>query len=150
MKKRKIDSLQGIGTLELWTKILRTKEKKQELVPEVWTTYRWITEYLTRTTAEWEDMKNKRIAEESTRMETWENKTTAQKIAICIEEQEQISMEKNRILTSIQENLLSDGRTTINMATKDDGGRIPETLPENNSEGKIQRTIPKTSTTKAA
>ena len=36
------------------------------------------------------------------------------------------------------------------MATKDDGGRIPETLPENNSEGKIQRTIPKTSTTKAA
>ena len=54
---------------------MENKTKKQDLLAEVWTTYRWITEYLTTTMNEWEEMKNLRTKQEKERIGNWEMKT---------------------------------------------------------------------------
>ena len=65
------------------------KKKKQELIADTWATYHWITDYLTRTTQEWEIMKQQRELEEQTRITTWDNKTRQEKIK-CLQEQEEL------------------------------------------------------------
>ena len=65
------------------------KKKKQELIADTWATYRWITDYLTRTTQEWEIMKQQTELEEQTRITTWDNKTRQEKIK-CLQEQEEL------------------------------------------------------------
>ena len=54
--------------------------KKKEILSEIWATFRWITEYLTLTTYEWEIEKQEREQEEKMRLENWNKLTRAQKI----------------------------------------------------------------------
>ena len=54
--------------------------KKQKLLAEIWTTYRWITEYLLETTTAWELEKNNRIEQHKKRLEDWNNRTRREKI----------------------------------------------------------------------
>ena len=58
----------------------KNKNKKQELLAEVWATYRWITDYLTNTTLEWEKLKEQREQEEKFRLDKWEQQTRKEKI----------------------------------------------------------------------
>ena len=54
------------------------KEKKQAILSEVWTTYRWIKEYLT--TEDWEIKKTRREQEQQTQLQEWISMTRAEKI----------------------------------------------------------------------
>ena len=62
------------------------KAKKQEVLAEVWTTYRWITEYLVRTTEDWEKEKIRRDKEQQERLQDWNSMTRAEKIKNIITE----------------------------------------------------------------
>ena len=53
---------------------------KKEILAEIWATLRWITEYLTLTTQEWEIETQEREQEEKIRLENWNKLTRAQKI----------------------------------------------------------------------
>ena len=67
-KKRLLSREKNIRTsIKNW----ENKTKKQDLLAEVWTTYRWITEYLITTTEEWENKKELRTAEEQARIKNW-------------------------------------------------------------------------------
>ena len=113
------------------------KNKKQELLAEVWTTYRWITEYLTKTTEEWENKKKKRLEEETARLETWENKTRAQKIETCRRDQQEILLEVESILEEIFTEVRTRTekvRTTNPVPENQEGSKIPEALPTKQSQ----------------
>ena len=110
------------------------KIKKQELIAEVWTTYRWITDYLTKTTTEWEKKKQQRVVEETTRLESWENKTRAEKIASLRQEQaeqeEKTTIDNKLTVTSVIEDLFSEVTTTVVNKTKN---KEDSTTTENNN-----------------
>ena len=109
------------------------KIKKQELIAEVWTTYRWITDYLTKTTEEWEKKKQQRVVEQTTRLESWENKTRVEKIASLrqerAEQEEKTTIDNKLTVTSIIEDLLSEVTTTVVNKTKN---KENSTTTENN------------------
>ena len=65
--------------------------KKKEILSEIWATFRWITEYLTLTTYEWEIEKQEREQEEKMRLENWNKLTRAEKIAQYKLENEPVS-----------------------------------------------------------
>ena len=106
------------------------KIKKQELIAEVWTTYRWITDYLTKTTEEWEKKKQQRVVEQTTRLESWENKTRVEKIASLrqkrAEQEEKTTIDNKLTVTSIIEDLLSEVTTKV-------GNKKDSTTTENNN-----------------
>ena len=107
-KNRLLSREQNIRTS---IKNFENKTRKQDLLAEVWTTYRWITEYLITTTEEWENKKKLRTAEEQTRIQNWENKTRKQKINSLKETQEQQReqelIENTEMVTSIINDMLS-------------------------------------------
>ena len=85
------------------------KIKKQELLAEVWATYRWITEFLSTTTQEWEQKKQHREQEERTRIEAWEQQTRKEKINNLLDQEKQQQPEQHEFLakTIINEMLAS-------------------------------------------
>ena len=71
--------------------------KKQKLLAEIWTTYRWITEYLLETTAAWELENNSRKEQHKKRLE---DKTRIEKIEhikkTTITEQQQVDIQDDK------------------------------------------------------
>ena len=91
-KKRLITREQQI---RITIKTERNKNKKQELLAEVWATMRWITEYLENTTREWEQEKEIREQDERTRIESWDKLTRAEKIDKLKGEQNKLETVEN-------------------------------------------------------
>ena len=99
----------------------KNKNKKQELLAEVWATYRWITDYLTNTTLEWEKLKEQREQEEKFRLDKWEQQTRKEKIINYKNEkllEQELKKQENR---TIVEDLLLEivDRVLNNYAAKE-------------------------------
>ena len=80
LEKEKKRLMEREKNLRTSIKNKENKIKKQELIAEVWATYRWVTEFLTTTTEQWEAKKQQRQTEETTRLENWEQQTRSEKI----------------------------------------------------------------------
>ena len=80
LEKEKKRLMEREKNLRTSIKNKENKIKKQELIAEVWATYRWVTEFLTTTTEQWEAKKQQRQSEETTRLENWEQQTRSEKI----------------------------------------------------------------------
>ena len=71
------------------------KSAKQTILAEIWATYRWVTDYLTSTTEEWEQEKIKREQEEENRLLSWTRMTRAEKIETIIAENNRSIVNEN-------------------------------------------------------
>ena len=101
------------------------KTKKQQLIAEVWTTYRWITEYLEKTTTEWEDKKKQRELGENNKLETWDKLTRNEKIENWIEIEKQCREQEGEtnkeLMRTIVNEILYRVETTVVKLNKSDG-----------------------------
>ena len=74
--------------------------KKQKLLAEIWTTYRWIIEYLLETPTAWELENNNRNEQYKKRIGDWNNKTRIEKIEhikeITNNEQQEVDVQNEK------------------------------------------------------
>ena len=95
------------------------KMKKQNILTEVWATYRWITEYLIDTTEAWEKEKSEREQEYNSRILEWKSMTRAEKIQTIIAENKKDTTSQVRtdwsqeITQEILENVISKAENKI-------------------------------------
>ena len=117
LEKEKTRLLARDKNLRTAIKNPENKIKKQKLIAEVWTTYRWITEYLEQTTSDWDKKKKQRVLEETTRLNNWDNKTRNEKIKSWIEDEkqrrEQETTNKQEFITTIIQEILFKVETSV-------------------------------------
>ena len=111
-KKRLLTREQQIRTT---VKNTTNKNKKQDILAEVWATMRWITEYLEETTKEWEHEKLIREQDEKTIIESWDKLTRAEKIETLkqnmVEQTNQQEHRNNTTLKTTMENNVREQET---------------------------------------
>ena len=71
------------------------KTAKQTILAEIWATFRWITDYLSRTEEEWEQEKLRREQEENNRLQNWTRMTRAEKIDTIITKNKKNIVDEN-------------------------------------------------------
>ena len=121
LEKQKLRLLDRDKNIRKAIKNDENKIKKQEILTEVWATYRWITKYLTNTTEAWEKEKLEREQEYNSRITEWTSMTRAEKIQTILTENKQDTTNKVRtdlsweVTKEIVENLVSQAENKIIM-----------------------------------
>ena len=121
LEKQKLRLLDRDKNIRKAIKNDENQTKKQEILTEVWATYRWITDYLTNTTEAWEKEKLEREQECNSRITEWTSLTRAEKIQTILTENKQDTTNKVRtdlsweVTKEIVENLVSQAENKIIM-----------------------------------
>ena len=105
--------------------------KKKEILAEIWATFRWVTEYLTLTTQEWEIKKEEQEQEVKIRLENWNKLLRTQKIV-------QYKLENEPIEQKKQQQNFNQKTTKLQPKSK----KLPQYLRTSKNNSKLMSTNP--------